>query len=95
MGACLICLGTDPPDSADGRYHVACLQRLFGTDTLPRINLDLAHFPALIGPEFGNLSISGMQRKALVRLSNDKKRLGASSKATTTRRRRAARTAAG
>lgn len=75
MGACLICLGEGPPDSADGHYHAACLQRLFGTDTLPRINLDLAHFPALITPEIGKMSISGMQRKALMRLSNDKQRL--------------------
>jgi serine/threonine-protein kinase HipA len=75
MAACLICLGAEPPDSADGHYHTACLRDLFGTDTLPRIKLDLAHFPALIAPEIGKMSISGMQRKALVRLSSDKARL--------------------
>lgn len=75
MGTCLICLGAEPADADEGRYHVACLRSLFRTETAPRIKFDLAHFPTRIVPELGKMSISGMQRKALVRLSNDKQRI--------------------
>ena len=75
MGTCLICLGAEPADTDEGRYHGACLRSLFRTETAPRIKFDLAHFPNRIVPELGKMSISGMQRKALVRLSNDKQRI--------------------
>jgi serine/threonine-protein kinase HipA len=70
MSACLICLGAAPPDA--GHYHAVCLRRLFGVDVLPRLDLDLQHFPARVAPEVGKMSISGAQRKALVRLSKDR-----------------------
>ncbi|WP_438000434.1 HipA domain-containing protein [Sorangium sp. So ce185] len=72
MGACLICLGESPPDDSGGVYHRACLRQLFGVEDAPRIDLDLLHLPARIEPEIGKMSISGMQRKALMRLSKDK-----------------------
>ncbi|WP_437908417.1 HipA domain-containing protein [Sorangium sp. So ce327] len=72
MGACLICLGESPPDDSGGRYHRACLRQLFGVEEAPRIDLDLLHLPARIEPEIGKMSISGMQRKALMRLSRDR-----------------------
>ncbi len=75
MATCLICLRAEPADTDEGRYHVACLRSLFRTETAPRIKFDLAHFPTRIVPELGKMSISGMQRKALVRLSNDKQRI--------------------
>jgi len=75
MTTCLICLAAEPADAADGQYHIACLRRLFRTETAPRIKFDLAHFPSQVAPELGKMSISGVQRKALVRLSNDKQRL--------------------
>lgn len=75
MSACLICLGAAPPDLAEGPYHVACLQQLLGVPRLPRVALDLQHLPARIAPEIGKMSISGMQRKALMRLSKDERRL--------------------
>jgi serine/threonine-protein kinase HipA len=75
MATCLICLGAGPADAADGPYHIACLRRPFRTETTPRIKFDLAHFPSRVVPELGKMSISGMQRKALVRLSNDKQRI--------------------
>lgn len=70
MNICLICLGKSPTDA--GRYHAACLRRLFGVDAAPHIDLDLQHLPARVAPEVGKMSISGMQRKALMRLSKDK-----------------------
>jgi serine/threonine-protein kinase HipA len=75
MSACLVCLGDTPPDTGNGRYHAACLRRLFGTEVLPRIDLDLQHLPARVAPEIGKMSISGMQRKALMRLSRGKESL--------------------
>ncbi|AGP35195.1 type II toxin-antitoxin system HipA family toxin [Sorangium cellulosum] len=72
MGACLICLGESPPDDSGGRYHRACLRQLFGVEYAPRIDLDLLHLSARIEPEIGKMSISGMQRKALMRLSKDR-----------------------
>jgi serine/threonine-protein kinase HipA len=80
MSVCLICLGTSPPDARESPYHLACLQRLFGTTMLPRIDLDLQHLPARIAPELGKMSISGMQRKALMRLSKDRSALLVASK---------------
>jgi serine/threonine-protein kinase HipA len=75
MATCLICLNEDPPDDDAGRYHRTCLRRLFGVEQAPRIDLDLLHLPARIAPEIGKMSISGMQRKALMRLSKDKRDL--------------------
>jgi serine/threonine-protein kinase HipA len=75
MSACLICLGSSLPDTGEGRYHAACLRRLFGVDSPPHIDLDLQHLPARVAPEVGKMSISGMQRKALMRLSRDKRSL--------------------
>ncbi|WP_437299043.1 type II toxin-antitoxin system HipA family toxin [Sorangium sp. So ce426] len=72
MSVCLICLGESPPDDSGGRYHRACLRQLFGVEEAPRIDLDLLHLPARIQPEIGKMSISGMQRKALMRLSKDR-----------------------
>jgi serine/threonine-protein kinase HipA len=72
MSACLICLDVTPPDAPGGLYHVACLRRLFGVEAAPSIDLDLQHLPVRVAPEIGKMSISGMQRKALMRLSRDK-----------------------
>jgi serine/threonine-protein kinase HipA len=72
--ACLICLGPKPPPDG-ASYHSACLRRLFRVETLPRLDLDLQHLPAAVGKELGKMSISGMQRKALLRLTKDKSAL--------------------
>ena len=58
MGTCLICLGAEPADTDEGRYHVACLRSLFRTETAPRIKFDLAHFPTRIVPELGKMSLA-------------------------------------
>ena len=75
MLACWVCLGPEPPDSPDGPYHVACLVALFGVPRLPRIHMALADIPAVATVAAGKISISGAQRKALVRLSRRKTRL--------------------
>jgi serine/threonine-protein kinase HipA len=75
MSVCWACLGPGPADSPDGPYHVACLVTLFGVPRLPRIHLGLADIPAVATVAAGKISISGAQRKALVRLSRRKTRL--------------------
>ena len=50
MSACLICLGASSPGTGEGGYHAACLRRLFGVDSPPRIDLDLQHLPACVAP---------------------------------------------
>lgn len=75
MPACLICLGDAPPDSDDGAYHRACLVRLFGVEQLPRLDLDPVTLPDRVRETHDRMSVSGVQRKALMRLSEDKREL--------------------
>ncbi len=75
ISPCWICLGVDPPDAPDGPYHVVCLRELFGVAVLPRISLSLADIPVVAGASAGKISISGAQRKVLVRLSSKRTRL--------------------
>lgn len=72
MTACRICLqptGDDPP------YHPACLESLFGSDTLPRLEFSLPSLLRLATDMAGKMSISGIQEKVSLKLSNDKSRL--------------------
>ena len=74
MNTCAICLGTDPDDHA-ARYHRACLQRLFGTDACPDLDLDLRTLPERVRETHSRMSVSGAQRKALLHLSADRRQL--------------------
>lgn len=72
MPACAICLEPDPDD---GLYHRACLERLFGVSHCPALDLDLATFPARVQSTHDRMSVSGVQRKALLALSPDRREL--------------------
>lgn len=72
MPACAICLEPDPDE---GQYHRACLGRLFGAPQLPRIDLDLATFPSRVQSTHDRMSVSGVQRKALLVLADDRREL--------------------
>lgn len=74
MPACAICLGADPDDER-GRYHSACLERLFGTQRCPEIDLDLRGLPERVRTTHDRMSVSGAQRKALLHLAPDRARL--------------------
>lgn len=75
MSACLVCLGPEPTDAPDEPYHVACLRALFGVPRLPVLSLTLADIPAIASAAAGKISISGAQRKVLVRLSKKRTRI--------------------
>ena len=69
---CLICLGKTK-DAAE--YHPACIERLFGTNVLPRLDFALGDLYAVAAQMAGKMSISGAQAKVSLRLSSDKSRL--------------------
>lgn len=72
MTACRICLqptGDDPP------YHPTCLQSLFGSPILPRLEFSLPLLMRLATDMAGKMSISGMQEKVSLQLSDDQSRL--------------------
>jgi serine/threonine-protein kinase HipA len=72
MTACRICLqATDdvPP------YHPECLASLFGLPVLPRLEFSLPSLMRLATDMAGKMSISGMQEKVSLKLSDDKSQL--------------------
>jgi len=58
---CLICLG--PTKEPGAEYHPKCLQRLFGTRRLPKIEVDPNELHMLGIRMAGRLALSGVQRK--------------------------------
>lgn len=72
MTACRICLR---PIDGDPPFHPACLESLFGSRTLPRIEFSLPSLMRLATEMAGKMSISGMQEKVSLKLSDDKSRL--------------------
>lgn len=69
MTVCGICLGEVAP-GAD--YHSGCLRQLFGIDSLPFVDVELAKLHSLGLAMAGHTSISGVQRKISVSLSTDR-----------------------
>ena len=69
MSACLACL--EPVGAS--RYHARCLTALFGTSTLPAIDLDLAKLHTAALAMVGRTSLSGVQRKISLGLTGDRK----------------------
>ena len=51
------------PSEGDSRYHAACLRRLFGTPSLPIVELTHAEVLARAQEMAGRMSISGVQPK--------------------------------
>jgi serine/threonine-protein kinase HipA len=72
MTACRICL---EPTGEGSPYHPACLKSLFGISTLPRLEFSLPSLLRLATDMAGKMSISGVQVKVSLKLSQDKSRL--------------------
>lgn len=72
MKPCRVCL---QPVDEDASYHAKCLESLFGTDVLPRLDFSLPSLMRLATDMAGKMSISGMQEKVSLKLSDDKTRL--------------------
>lgn len=69
MTTCGICLGKV---ARNGSYHPQCLELLFGTATIPRIDVELSTFYSLAATRMaGKMSISGAQEKVSLALSPD------------------------
>lgn len=71
MTTCRICL---KPTAKDFDYHAECLESLFGTQTLPVLDIELSKMMGLAAEMAGKMSISGVQEKVSLRLSDDKSR---------------------
>ena len=71
MATCRICL---KPAAKDLDYHAECLESLFGTATLPVLDIELSKMMGLAAEMAGKMSISGVQEKVSLRLSDDKSR---------------------
>ena len=72
MSACLVCL--EETKSASG-YHPKCLKQLFGVAKPPSIDVDLAHLHMAAQAMVGHTTLSGIQKKLSVGLSNDRRTL--------------------
>lgn len=72
MTVCFICLDADAPEPPAEPYHLSCLQRLFGTSHLPRVNFDRRVIPDRVAGAVGKFSISGVQPKAQIQLAPDR-----------------------
>lgn len=71
MATCRICLKSTLEDRD---YHPACLESTFGTGTLPLLDIELSKLMGLAAEMAGKMSISGVQEKVSLRLSDDKSR---------------------
>ena len=72
MATCRVCL---MPAGGGSLYHPECLETLFGARTLPRLEFSLAMLMRMATDMAGKMSISGMQEKVSLRLSDDQTRL--------------------
>jgi serine/threonine-protein kinase HipA len=75
MSVCLICLGEPERRPRLGSYHRRCLNELFGASIIPEIDVELAKLHTLGLAMVGRISLSGVQRKISLGLSDDRKTL--------------------
>jgi len=68
MAICRICL---KPAGQELDYHAECLESLFGVAVLPVLDLELSRILGLAAEMAGKMSISGVQEKVSLRLSDD------------------------
>jgi serine/threonine-protein kinase HipA len=66
--ACRICLGT----IAEGDYHPRCLRKLFGSATVPHLDIETSKLHTAALAMVGHTSLSGIQKKISVNLSADR-----------------------
>lgn len=71
MATCRICLN---PTAKDGNYHPECLELLLGIQSLPVLDIGLSKMMGLAAEMAGKMSISGVQEKVSLRLSDDRSR---------------------
>lgn len=64
-----LCCGHQTEES--GRYHAKCLKTLWGKAVAPKIPFAAKDLPEKVTTSADHMSISGVQAKALVRLSED------------------------
>jgi len=70
MASCLICLRNV---LGDDEYHPGCIESLFGSTTLPAIDVELSELYSLAASKMaGKMSISGAQEKVSLAFSADK-----------------------
>jgi serine/threonine-protein kinase HipA len=62
------------PTTKDLDYHAECLELLFGVPTFPVLDIELSKMMGLAAEMAGKMSISGVQEKVSLRLSDDKSR---------------------
>jgi serine/threonine-protein kinase HipA len=73
MPICRVCLKTT---KGSDHYHQACLERLFGTESLPNLEeVELSNLYRIASEMAGKMSISGVQEKLSLALSPDKSEL--------------------
>jgi len=65
------CLCCEQAIEEEGRYHAKCLKTLWGKTVAPRIPFAAKDLPEKVTASADHMSISGVQAKALVRLSKD------------------------
>lgn len=69
------CLCCEQPLEDEGRYHPKCLKALWGKPIAPKIPFAAKDLPEKVTTSADHMSISGVQAKALVRLSKDSSEL--------------------
>lgn len=70
--ACRICL---EEVGGDEKYHARCARRLFGTPTIPTLDIETSKLHTAALAMIGHASLSGVQKKISVNLSVDRKTL--------------------
>ncbi len=69
---CFVCLGGGADDT---HYHSQCAKALFGSTTIPRLNLEIAKLHTAALAMVGKTSLSGAQKKISVNISADQQTL--------------------
>jgi serine/threonine-protein kinase HipA len=72
MSTCWICLDEK---AGHGRYHPTCLEGLFGTPSCPEVELGTVSVAEAIATQGDRISISGVQEKLVMDLSDEGKKL--------------------
>ena len=71
----MICLSCFDHLATNGQYHPACIERLFGSRTLPFLDVRLDRFARLAAIMVGKVSLSGVQAKLALTLLPEENRL--------------------
>lgn len=75
MTFCQSCLEPLAGPGVDERHHRRCLVALFGTETLPSLDVDIARLHTVGLAMVGRVSLSGVQRKISLGLDSERQTL--------------------